>query len=63
MITEEQVAEYLVQKKFFLTALEFHQELLEERNAPTLPLCIQSIFSNLPEPESLEDLDSYFHQG
>ena len=61
MITEEEVAEYLVKKKFFLTALEFHQELLEERTA--LPPCLHTIFSNLPDPLALEDLDSYFSQG
>ena len=50
MLTEGQVAEFLLSQRFFLTALEFHQELAEDpdREAGQIPSALQ-VFSQLPD--------------
>ena len=60
---EEEVADFLLRNKFFLTALEFHQELQEDQRTDPLPTSLQSAFGVLPDKDSFDDLDSYFSQG
>ena len=59
MITEGEVAQFLIDRQYFLTALELHQELVEDPNRNP-PLLLQRLFSRLPENKELEDLSAYF---